>query len=374
MSPKLYTPVTVGGMDLPNRIALAPMTRGRADLPGNTANSLLSEYYVQRASAGLIITEGVFTSEQAIGWYGAPGIYTEVHADAWKPVVKAVHDAGGKICAQLWHCGRASHSDFRPDAKDGRGVAASAVKIGTGELFRTPLGKKEYEVPRELTTVEVEALADEYKNAAKMAKKAGFDMVEVHSANGYLLNSFLDTKVNQRADKYGGSYENNFRVVSEVLSAVTSVFDSSCVAIRLSPNGIFNDMGCPDFREAYLEYIKMLKPFNLGYLHVMTGLAFGWHGAGTELKPMILSEIREIYGDGIIMANCGYTKEAAEADVEAGNCDMVSFGRPFISNPDLIARFQKGAELNPDAEMSAWYRALGALESPAEGYTTFATM
>jgi N-ethylmaleimide reductase len=371
---KLYTQITVDEHKLPNRIALAPMTRGRADMPGNLANSIMAEYYVQRANAGLVMTEGTFPCDAGIGWYGAPGIYTDAHVEAWKPVVAAVHDAGATFACQLWHCGRASHSDFRPDVKDGRGVAPSAIAISDGSMIHTPNGKKDQEVPHELTTEEVKGLAEEMKNAAECAKKAGFDMIEVHCANGYLFNSFLEPKTNKRTDMYGGSYENNFRVVAEVLTAVTSVYPSGSVSVRISPNGSYNDMGSPGFREAYLEYVKMLKPFNLGILHVMIGLGFGWHGKGTNLKPMSLAEIREVYGYGVIMANIGYSKESAEADVESGDCDMVSFGRPYISNPDLVNRFQMDVPLNPDAKLPDYYYAPGSHISKEQGYTTFPSM
>lgn len=258
----LFTPMTVGSLTLPNRIAMAPMTRGRS--PGNIPTKHVVEYYTQRAAAGLVITEGTFPSEQGIGWVDAPGIYTEKQSAAWKEVTQSVHAAGGRIFCQLWHCGRASDSSFRPNAEDGRGVAPSPIAM-KGEVH-APRGKVPAEVPRELTTAEVAALPGDFRDAAAACKAAGFDGVEVHCANGYLLNTFLDTKTNQRTDKYGGSQENRFRIVDEVLAAVFTVYDPSAVSVRLSPNGAFNDMGCPDFREIYLDYATRLSALKIGFL------------------------------------------------------------------------------------------------------------
>lgn len=335
-----------------------------------TANPLIAEYYSQRASAGLVITEGVNISEQAMGWVEVPGIFTGEHADSWKQVTEAVHKAGGVIFCQLWHCGRASHSSFRPHAKDGRSVAPSPLKIeGHGHAY-TPLGGSQpHEVPREMTTAECEAIADEYRNAAQKAKDAGFDGVEIHSANGYLMDTFLQTKTNKRADKYGGSVENRFRLLKEALESVLDVWPSHRVSVRLSPNGIYNDMGSPDYRESFLEYARMLSAYKLGFLHLVIGLGFGFHNLGT---PMLCSEFRKVY-DGYIIANCGYTKESGEKEIDEGNTDMISFGRPFLSNPDLPARFKKNAELNPEAPHDLWYSKAGN-NLGSKGYTDFAPM
>lgn len=355
-------------MDLPNRVALAPMTRGRAS--GGEGDRLATdemvEYYTQRASAGLLITEGTFTSAQAEGWWNAPFIYTKEHAASWKKVTDSVHAAGGRIFVQLWHTGRASHSSFRPNEKDGRGVAPSPIKIEGHDAGFTPAGKVPNEVPREMTTEEAEKLPEEYKNAALMAMEAGFDGVEIHSANGYILDEFLQSSTNKRTDKYGGSIENQFRLLKEVVEAVLSVVPAEKVGVRISPNGVFNNMGTPEYQELFPYVAKSLNPYKLAYLHIMNGLGFGFHNLG---EPMKLQQFRAVY-DGVIMANCGYTKEEAEADIAAGHCDMVSFGRPFISNPDLVERFDKGIDLNPPAEMADYYSAPGT-NLGAKGYTTY---
>eukprot|EP00190_Bangiopsis_sp_CCMP1999_P002712 CAMPEP_0198732000 /NCGR_PEP_ID=MMETSP1475-20131203/33242_1 /TAXON_ID= ORGANISM="Unidentified sp., Strain CCMP1999" /NCGR_SAMPLE_ID=MMETSP1475 /ASSEMBLY_ACC=CAM_ASM_001111 /LENGTH=366 /DNA_ID=CAMNT_0044495031 /DNA_START=376 /DNA_END=1476 /DNA_ORIENTATION=- len=357
----LLSPVKIGSTELKNRVVLAPMTRARA--PGNIPNDTIAEYYTQRATAGLLITEGTFTSDQAVGWLDVPGIYKPEHVKAWKKVTDSVHQAGGKIFCQLWHQGRASHSSFRPNATDGRGVAPSPVIIEGHQIDNTPLGKVNHEVPRELTLEECEKIPEEYRHAAQCAKDAGFDGVEIHSANGYLLDTFLQSKTNKRTDKYGGSLENRFRLVKEVVEATLTVWDPSCVAIRLSPNGNYNDMGSKDFRESFLYYCEQLAKFNLGYLHVLIGLDFGFHELG---EPLVMKDIRKVYPH-ITMANCGYTIEDAERETASGDSDMVSFGRPYISNPDLVGRIENNIELEPPASHEYWWSAgMGA-----KGYTDF---
>lgn len=356
MTKHLFEPVNIGGLKLKNRIAMAPMTRGRA---GETrvANDLMAEHYVQRASAGLIITEATVVSAQGNGWVGSPGIYTAEMTEGWRKVTERVTQAGTHMFLQMWHCGRASHSDFHNGQLP---VSASAVKLN-GDQIRTPLGKKDYEVPRPLTVEEIAATVKDYRAAALNAKEAGFSGVEIHSANGYLLNQFLDSKTNLRDDQYGGTPENKFRFLCEVLAAVMEVWPSAKVGVRLSPNGVFNDMGSEDFRETYLYTIKELNKLNLGYVHIMDGLAFGFHAKG---EPMTLAEFREHY-DGVIIGNCGYSKEDAEQRIAAGDADIAAIGRPFISNPDLVERWQNGWELEPYEDMSLWYT------EGAEGYTDY---
>ena len=352
----LFDEVRIGDLKLKNRIALAPLTRGRA---GETRipNDLMAEYYSQRSSAGLLITEATVISQQGIGWIGSPGIYTKEMVDGWKKVTSRLEEVGTPIFLQMWHCGRASHSDFHNGELP---VSASAVAIN-GDQIHTPKGKKDYEVPRALETTEIAALINDYRVAAQNAKDAGFSGVEVHAANGYLLNQFLDTKTNKRSDQYGGSVENKYRLLGEVLAAVMDVFPSERVGVRLSPNGVFNDVGSPDFRETYLHVIKELSKLDLGYVHIMDGLAFGFHEQGA---PMTLAEFREHY-KGIIFGNCGYTKEDAEKRLSEGLIDVAVFGRLFISNPDLVARFEKNWPLNPSEDMSLWY-------TPGpEGYTDY---
>ena len=352
----LFSPFKLGDLTLQNRIVLAPMTRARAGSE-QTANALMAEYYSQRSSAGLLITEGTFISKQAVGWVNAPGIYTDEQGKAWKIVTDEIHSRGSKIFLQLWHCGRASHSAFH----DGElPVAPSAIKPKL-EYVHTPGGKKDLETPRALETDEIPQVVNDYKQAAIRAKEAGFDGVEIHSANGYLLDEFLQSKTNTRTDHYGGSLENRFRLLHEVVTAVAEVWPANKVGVRLSPNGIYNDMGSEDYREAFTFYASQLDKAGLAYLHVLDGLVFGFHELG---EPMTLKEFRKVFS-GPIIGNCGYTKETAETAIQEGDADMIAFGRPFISNPDLVERFRNGWPLAADAEMGDWF------SFEKEGYTDF---
>jgi len=353
----LFDQVQIGDLTLKNRIAMAPMTRGRAG-DSRVPNELMAEYYFQRSSAGLLVTEATVVSAQGNGWLGSPGIYTDEMAEGWRTVTQRVNPTGSHLFLQLWHCGRASHSDFHNGELP---VSASAVKL-QGDKIHTPLGKKEYETPRPLTVAEIKSTVKDYRAAALRAREAGFSGVEVHSANGYLLNQFLDSKTNKREDEYGGSLQNRCRFLLEVLTAVFEVWPSNRVAVRLSPNGVFNDMGSEDFRETYLYLIKELAKLDLAYVHIMDGLAFGFHEKGA---PMTLAEFREHYS-GVIVGNCGYTKIDAQQRLEAGDLDIAAFGRPYISNPDLVERLKNGWPLTPFDDMSLWYT------PGAEGYTDYA--
>ncbi len=354
---KLFSPIRIGSMELANRIAMAPMTRARAGVD-RIPNDLMAEYYVQRSSCGLIIAEATSISEQAIGWSENPGIYTDEMAAGWRGVVEAVHEAGGCIFLQLWHCGRASHSSFHPGSPT---VAASAIKINE-EYIHTPSGKQPHEVPQAMTGEQIAATVADYRNAAEQAKEAGFDGVEIHAANGYLIDTFLQSKTNHRDDDYGGSIEKRYRFLDEIVRAVTSVVPANRVAVRLSPNGMFNDMGSPEFREQHTYVAQQLDAFGLAYLHVMDGLAFGFHELG---EAMTLAEFRKVFA-GPLMGNCGYTFESADARIAASQADLISFGRPFMSNPDLVERFTNGWPLAEVADMADWWRPTGA-----KGYTDF---
>jgi 2,4-dienoyl-CoA reductase-like NADH-dependent reductase (Old Yellow Enzyme family) len=335
---------------------MAPLTRARAG-EGRTANALMAQYYTQRASAGLLISEATVVSQQGIGFRYSPGIWNQVQMESWKQVTKAVHEAKGRIVMQLWHCGRASHSDFHGGELP---VAPSAILL-QGELIHTPEGKKPREVPRALETEEIPKIVADYQAAAQRAREAGFDGVEIHAANGYLIDQFLQFRTNHRQDRYGGSLENRFRFLGEILAAIGEVLPLNRVGVRIAPNGIYNDMGSPDYRETFLHVARKLDPLNLAYLHVMDGLAFGFHDLG---EPMILSDFREVF-HGPLMGNCGYDRETARSGVDAGEADCIAFGRPFIANPDLVERFQNNWDLAPLSETSTWYT------GGAEGYTDF---
>ena len=355
-SPHLLSAFDLRGLALRNRVVMAPLTRARAGRE-RVPNDLMAEYYTQRASAGLIISEATSISEQGLGWVDSPGIYSDVQECGWRKIVAALHAKGTLIFLQLWHCGRASHSSFHGGQP---AVSASAIKIN-GDTLHTPKGKEPCETPRALETAEVAAVVADYQRAAERAKAAGFDGVEIHAANGYLINQFLDSKTNQRTDRYGGSVENRCRFLKEIVAAILTVWPAHRVGVRLSPNGNFNDMGAPDFRETFTYAAGQLNAFGLAYLHVVDGLAFGFHEQG---KPMTLSEFRAVFS-GPLMGNCGYTQETAEEAIASGKADLIAFGRPFLSNPDLVERFANGWELSPPADQKQW-------SAPtAQGYTDF---
>ncbi|MBC7818287.1 MAG: alkene reductase, partial [Planctomycetaceae bacterium] len=295
----LLSPISLGSITLKNRVAMAPMTRARAGIE-RLPNARLMKYYADRASAGLIISEGTVISDQAIGWNQSPGIYTDEMQHGWREVVDAVHRVGGVIFMQLWHTGRASHSSFHADGS--LPVAPSALAIN-GDSIHTPTGKQPYEIPRALETADIPGIVEDYRHAAERAKAAGFDGIELHGANGYLVDEFLQSKTNHRTDQYGGSVENRFRFLREIVESVTTVWPANRVGVRLSPNGVYNDMGSPDFRETFLYAARQLDLFGLGYLHVMDGLRFGFHQFG---EPMTLAEFRTVF-HGPLMGNVGYT-------------------------------------------------------------------
>jgi N-ethylmaleimide reductase len=353
----LFQPVALGDLSLRNRIVLAPMTRSRSG-SARIPNRLMAEYYTQRSSAGLLISEATTISPQANGWNESPGIYSDEMVEGWKHTTNAVHEHGGVIFLQLWHMGRASHSSFH----DGKlAVAPSAIKINE-EYIHTPNGKQPHEVPRALETGEIARLVEDYRRGAERAKAAGFDGIEIHGANGYLIDTFLESKTNHRTDQYGGSIENRYRFLKEVVEAVTTVIPANRVGVRLSPNGVFNDMGSPDYREQFTFVASQLDHFGLAYLHLMDGLAFGFHKLG---EPMTLAEFRKVF-HGPLIGNCGYTQETAEQAITAGDADLIALGRPFISNPDLVERFQYGWPLAAEAPMSDWYMPTGE-----KGYTDY---
>ncbi|OGV70858.1 MAG: alkene reductase [Lentisphaerae bacterium RIFOXYB12_FULL_65_16] len=357
MAKQLLTPFQLTDLKLKNRVVLAPMTRARAGVE-RAASALMAEYYVQRATAGLIIAEATAISEQALGWVNSPGIYTDSHTAGWKQVTRAVHAKGTPVFLQLWHCGRASHSSFRTDRS--LPVSASAVKLN-GDYIHTPEGKRAYETPRALRTDEIPGVVADYRRAAQRAKDAGFDGIEIHAANGYLIDQFLQSKTNQRNDPYGGSVENRFRFLREIVEATLTVWPAGRVGVRLAPNGAFNDMGSPDYRDQFLFAARQLDVYRLAYLHVMDGLAFGFHQLG---QPLTLADFRGV-SHGPLMGNCGYTQEAAEAAIVAGHADLIAFGRPYITNPDLVARFTNDWPLAPDAPVTVWSAPTAA------GYTDF---
>jgi len=349
----LFQPIKLGANDLANRMAMAPLTRCRA--PGHQPNELMAEYYAQRASAGLIISECTMIQPNTSSFGTEPGIYSRQQIEGWKLTTQAVHKKGGKIFMQIWHAGRAVHPAL--NAEDN---VVSASDIGlTGETH-TPQGKQAYTTPKALTVEHIRDIIGDFRQAAANAIEAGFDGVEIHSANGYLIDQFLRDGSNKRNDEYGGSLENRARFFFEVIEAVSAEIGSDRVGVRLSPLNSFNDMKDSD-PEGFIAYLsEQLNQYSLAYLHLMRADFFG------EQKADVISIARDHY-KGNLMVNMGYSAEEAAAVIEAGTADMVAFGVPFLANPDLPERFKAGAELNtPD--QSTFY------SQGAEGYTTYPTM
>lgn len=335
---KLFAPVQLGTHPLKNSMAMAPMTRSRADFNGIVGNSTVV-YYTQRASAGLLISEAINISKQAAGSPLTPGIYTQDQIEAWKKVTAAVHQKQGVIFAQLWHTGRVGHSLV----KDGEvPVAPSAVAI-EGQQHFTMQGMKDYEVPRALELSEIEQIIEQYKQAAINAIEAGFDGVELHAAFGYLPNQFLAESANKRTDQYGGSHENRNRFVVEILTEMVAAIGADKVAVRISPTSTYNNIKHENPKEQFHLLINDFNQLPLAYVHIMN-VPFP-----VDQYPHYPKDSVEEFGSKSahpIIANCGYTKESGEAELQKGIAKLISFGALFLANPDLPKRFELGAELN----------------------------
>ncbi len=338
---KLLNSSKLGNLTLKNSMVMAPMTRSRSNQNG-IVSDLTVLYYTQRSSAGLIISEGVNISEQAVGSPWTPGIYNQEQIDAWKKVTKAVHDNGGLIFAQLWHTGRVGHSTDRNGVLP---VAPSAIAI-QGQQHFTSQGMKDYETPRALTTDEIKQTIQDYKQAAINAIEAGFDGVELHAAFGYLPNEFLVESANHRTDEYGGSIENRNRFVVETMQEMVSAIGSNKVGIRLSPTNIYNNIENSDPVSQFTPLIEELNKLPLAYLHLMNAMA------PLDNHPHYPKNVMETFGTiskHPVIANAGYNKDTGEAELEKGIAKLISFGSLFLANPDLPKRFALDAELNqPD--------------------------
>ncbi len=348
----LFKALKLGSLIVPNRIFMAPLTRCRAG-DSHIPNDLMAQYYAQRASAGLIIAEATMVMEGNSAFWKEPGIYSQEQIAGWKKVTDSVHASEGRIFLQLWHGGRACHPLLNGGAQP---VAPSAIAI-TNDEVHTPEGKKPYVIPRELRDDELPAIVAGFKKAAENAKAAGFDGIEIHGANGYLLDEFLRDGANQRSGQYGGSRENRARLLFEVIEAVSSVWTNQRVGLRISPLNSFNSMIDSDPIGLSTWLAEQLNQFNLAYLHVMRGDFF------QQQTGDILTPIRQNY-KGILIANMGYTSEEANQQIAEGKIDAVSFGTSFIANPDLPERMKAGTPLNqPDP---ATFYTQGA-----EGYTDY---
>ncbi|WP_136681195.1 alkene reductase [Neptunomonas sp. XY-337] len=351
----LFSPLQLGAIELNNRILMAPLTRTRADAD-HVPTDLMTEHYAQRASAGLLIAEATMIAEGCSAFWREPGIYSDAQVAAWKRVTDAVHAKGGKIVLQIWHGGRACH----PLLNDGRvPVAPSAIAIANEEVH-TPEGKKSYTEPRALSDEELPEIIAQFRAAAENAKRAGFDGVEVHGANGYLLDQFLRDGTNHREGPYGGPIENRARLLLEAIEAAVDVWGSDRVGVRLSPLNSFNDMRDSDPVGLITWLAKRLNDYNLAYVHLMRTDFFGAQ-QGDVVSPM-----REHYQGNLIL-NMGYSHDEAATAVASGEADAIAFGVPFIANPDLPERFKVGAEL-AEADPATFYT------QSAEGYTDYPTL
>jgi N-ethylmaleimide reductase len=332
----LFAPYRLGALTLQNRVVMAPMTRSRAI--GNVANDLIATYYAQRASAGLIVTEGISPSPNGLGYARIPGLFTAEQAASWKPVTDAVHAQGGRIFVQLMHTGRTSHPANM--AEGTRILAPSAIAQG-GEMWTDTAGMQPHPVPTEMTGADIEATIAEYVQSAKLAIEAGFDGIELHGANGYLIEQFLNPASNQRTDAYGGSNEKRLKFALDVAAATVAAIGGERVGIRLSPYGVNGGLGAFEgIDDTYESQAAQLSGLGLAYIHVVDHSAMG----APEVPATLKARMRQAFKGTFILAG-GYDRAKAEADLEAGKADLIAFGKPFISNPRLVGKLQAGAEL-----------------------------
>ncbi|MDB6118299.1 MAG: NADH:flavin oxidoreductase [Verrucomicrobiaceae bacterium] len=355
-APNLFSPLQLGALHVPNRIFMAPLTRCRAE-PGNVPGEMNAEYYSQRASAGLIISEATSVTPRGFGYPNTPGVFTDAQVAGWKKVTSAVHAAGGRIFLQLWHVGRISHPSYQPDG--GLPEAPSAINP-KGQIF-TGTEMADYVTPRALELAEIPRIITEYTHGAECAKAAGFDGVEIHNANGYLLDQFLRDGTNQRTDAYGGSVANRSRLTLEVTEAVVGVWGADRVGIRFSPSGVFNDMHDSDPLATFSYVLKELAPLNLAYAHITEVTAQDIaHGATAGVGPR---ELRPSYPGNIVTAG-GFTQESGNQALAEGWADAIAFGTSFLANPDLPMRFAQQAPLNTPDEATFY-------ASGSTGYTDY---
>ncbi len=349
----LFSPLRLGALDLPNRIVMAPLTRCRA-VAGNVPGPLAPLYYAQRASAGLIISEATQITPEGQGYPATPGIHSDEQVRGWRAVTDAVHAAGGRMFLQLWHVGRISHEDFQPG--NVAPVAPSAIPAAGQAMTR--FGMQDHPVPRALELAEIPALVASYVAAARRALEAGFDGIEIHAANGYLLDQFLRDKTNHRTDAYGGSIANRIRLLDEVVTAVAAVVGEGRVGVRISPENTFNDIDDSDPQALFHAVATMLRG-RVAYLHVVEGE----DRKDTGTPRVDYRSLRTAF-DGTYMACCNYTRERAAAALAAGDADLVAFGKAYIGNPDLVSRLQLGIPL-VRSDAKSWYG------GSAKGYTDY---
>ena len=334
----LFEPLVTPSIRLANRTVMAPMTRSRA-VNANTPNTLMAEYYGQRASAGLLITEGTSPSPNGLGYARIPGLFNEAHVRGWKVVTDAVHAKGGKIFVQLMHTGRVSHTANLPAGAEVLGPTASPCP---GDMHTDSQGMQPHSAPRAMTAIDIARAVDEYANAARLAIEAGFDGVELHAANGYLIEQFLNANVNQRTDAYGAGIEGRNRFALEVASATAAVIGARRVGIRLSPYGVFNSTGAfPEVEAQYLALTEKLSKLGLQYVHLLDHSAMGAPPVPAELKARLRTAFQ-----GLFILAGGFDRAKAESALEAGQADLIAFARSFLANPDLVERMRNDMALN----------------------------
>lgn len=344
---------------LSNRIVMSPLTRSRAS-ENNTANSLMATYYAQRASAGLIVTEGTSPSPNGLGYARIPGLFNDAQVQGWKPVTDAVHAQGGKIVVQLMHTGRVPHQANLPAGAE---VLGPSPETCPGEMWTDTQGSQPHTPPRAMTAADIQTVVGEYATAARLAIQAGFDGIELHAANGYLLEQFLNANINRRTDGYGGAAEGRNRLVLEVARAAISEIGAERVGIRLSPHGVVNSAGAFDgVDEQYLALVKQLSSLGLMYVHVLDHSAMGTPPVPAKLK----ADLRAAFDGPFILAG-GLTKASAEQALSEGLADLAAMGRPFIANPDLVERLRQDAPLNAPAPDTFY-------TPGAKGYTDYPTL
>lgn len=355
----LFDKLSTAALTLRNRMVMSPMTRSRA-VEAHVPNALMAEYYAQRATAGLIITEGTAPSPNGLGYARIPGLFNSAQVRGWKLVTDAVHTKGGKIFVQLMHVGRVAHvANLPADAE----VVGPSAEICPGDMHTDAGGMQPHSAPRPMTPADIAQAVNEHASAARLAIEAGFDGVELHAANGYLIEQFLNANLNQRSDGYGGSIDGRNRFALEVAQAVAAAIGANKVGMRLSPHGVFNGTGgFAGVDTQYMALTKALSALGLAYLHVLDHSAMGTPPVPPALKVALRKAFK-----GVFMLAGGFDRSSAEKALVEGHADLVAFGRPFLANPDLVARLQAGAELNPP-DMSTFY-------TPGpRGYTDYPTL
>ncbi|MGM0433276.1 MAG: alkene reductase [Pseudomonadota bacterium] len=359
----LFAPYTLGDLELPNRIVMAPLTRARASQPGDVPSDMNARYYAQRASAGLIISEATQVSQQGQGYAYTPGIYTPEQVAGWRKVTDAVHAAGGRMHAQLWHVGRISHPELQPSGE--LPVAPSAIQPEGSQVFiSADSGMVDIPTPRALEADELPGIAEQFRQGAENAREAGFDGVEIHAANGYLLDQFIKSGSNHRTDDYGGTVDNRLRFPMMVVEAVKQVWPAARIGIRVSPTGSFNSMFDRDPHGTFRALARKVQEAGLAYIEVVEDSFQGNHENGRP--ESVIDAIREEF-TGTYIGNGAYSRNEAIERINAGRCDLASFGRPIIANPDLVERFRQDAPLN-EWDASTFY---GGDE---RGYTDYPTL